>query len=463
MATGDINYNSTDWASILGLVAPAGSNVKDTSATDTTVTTTPGGGWNIFGPSTTTATTGPSSSTVGPSTSTQNIGATHSQTVNQQVVDPAGVTALVNQILSGSQGLAATAGQQHAQGGYNSSTNGLLLGNLVAQTAGQAALLNKQDVSTTDTAGSTNVTSNSGYTTTNSGSTTTTNNSGTTNYTGANPTTVETKTDPFSVSTNQTAQVSGNVAAGIAAGSLIYNALGQLVNKASGAVVDSATGLLKNSSGQLIGKISSNGEVVDQLSASDVTALESSTSSTLGDTSFLDGITSASTDSGIVDFTATATSSTATDAAVGAATDAAGSDAVGGLLTSVAESWIICTELYKQGKLPLKYYATGASTFNSYCEIGKKGYYIWAIPCVKHLRLKPNSYFSLILNCVFNWRAEYIAACKGIRGARKLKKGAIVSAVLYPTCWIIGHILHMFGYQIDYTQVYNRRKGDNNG
>lgn len=118
-------------------------------------------------------------------------------------------------------------------------------------------------------------------------------------------------------------------------------------------------------------------------------------------------------------------------------------------------AWIICTELVRQGRMSKKWYVTGSKKFASYPEIGKNGYYVWAIPCVRHLRKHPDSWFSYFLERIFNWRAEYIASTYGVRGARKLWKGRIVSAVLYPSCWILGHILWPFK-RFDYTSVYNK-------
>lgn len=103
-----------------------------------------------------------------------------------------------------------------------------------------------------------------------------------------------------------------------------------------------------------------------------------------------------------------------------------------------ALAWIVCTELQKQGRMPVKWYRAGFRTFNEYPSVVKQGYYLWAIPSVRHLRATPKSLYSRFLCTVFNWRAENIAASRGVVGARKLWKGAAVTAVLYPLCFFLG-------------------------
>ena len=102
-----------------------------------------------------------------------------------------------------------------------------------------------------------------------------------------------------------------------------------------------------------------------------------------------------------------------------------------------AAAWIICTELTKQGKMPIRYYIYGARAFAKYPEYGKQAYYVWAIPCVKHLKKYPNSLFSRFLEKIFNWRAEYLSAKQGLRGAKKHFMGLLVIFVTYSLCWII--------------------------
>lgn len=124
----------------------------------------------------------------------------------------------------------------------------------------------------------------------------------------------------------------------------------------------------------------------------------------------------------------------AVSAGEGSIEGAGAADAIGDV---GAAAWIICTELARQKRMPLRFYSYGAKAFANYWNWGKCGYYIWAIPCVRHLRVKPNSKFSKFLELIFNWRAEYIAAYSGCRGARKLLRGRIVSYTLWAICFVL--------------------------
>ncbi len=103
--------------------------------------------------------------------------------------------------------------------------------------------------------------------------------------------------------------------------------------------------------------------------------------------------------------------------------------------------WIICTELMRQGKMPKRHWIAGAPVFAVYPEDVKRGYYLWAIPTVRHLRRRPGSMFSRAVGTAFRWRAEDIAAKKGVVGARRLWRGTVITAVLYPVCKILGHVV----------------------
>lgn len=124
------------------------------------------------------------------------------------------------------------------------------------------------------------------------------------------------------------------------------------------------------------------------------------------------------------------------------------------------ESWIVCTELMRQGKMPKRYWIYGSKRFANYWEYGKRGYYLWAIPCVKHLRAKPDSLLSKVLEVVFNWRAEYVAACGGLKGAKKTWYGAAITAVLWPVCAFLAVTVCPFLEEesTDWNLVYPSRK-----
>lgn len=115
-----------------------------------------------------------------------------------------------------------------------------------------------------------------------------------------------------------------------------------------------------------------------------------------------------------------------------------------GTVATVAEavsSWVVCTELNKQGRLSNRWYMTGATRFVLYDERIKQGYYLWAIPAVLHLRKSPDSLLSNSLCWIFNHRAEYIAAQAGIRGARKTIAGWLTLAGVHGFCWLLSRTI----------------------
>jgi len=113
--------------------------------------------------------------------------------------------------------------------------------------------------------------------------------------------------------------------------------------------------------------------------------------------------------------------------------------------------WIICTELMRQGRMPWRYWAVGSRAFAAYPEAVRRGYYVWAIPTVRHLRRRPGSLYSRITAAVFRWRAEDLAARRGSKGARRLLRGRMVTWLLYPLCAAIGACVPAQ----DWQQVYD--------
>lgn len=109
--------------------------------------------------------------------------------------------------------------------------------------------------------------------------------------------------------------------------------------------------------------------------------------------------------------------------------------------------WIICTELMKQGKMPKKWWIKGAPIFAAYPDVVKQGYYLWAIPCVDHLRRYPNSILSRLLCVVFNCRAKSIAE-------KSTFSGAMVTAILWPICYVLGTGLKLFNLRLDWLKIY---------
>lgn len=106
-----------------------------------------------------------------------------------------------------------------------------------------------------------------------------------------------------------------------------------------------------------------------------------------------------------------------------------------------ALQWIVCTELYKQGKMPHKHYRYGARVFAAYKEHHKPGYYIWAIPAVMHLRKHPDSALSKVLGIIFRARAEHISAVAGCKEAKRSVLGAVTTHGLYVICVALSYTI----------------------
>ena len=129
-----------------------------------------------------------------------------------------------------------------------------------------------------------------------------------------------------------------------------------------------------------------------------------------------------------------------------------GAAGAGAAAAAAPAAWIICTELMSQRRMPKRWWLAGLPTFEAYPEIGKRGYYVWAIPSVRHLREHPHSLYSRFLCAAFNWRAEDLAARKGVKGARKLWRGRLVTAALVLPCLILGAVSP----EQDWRSVYRR-------
>lgn len=131
-------------------------------------------------------------------------------------------------------------------------------------------------------------------------------------------------------------------------------------------------------------------------------------------------------------------------------------DVVGGVLKTAAAviGWVICTELVAQRRMPRRFWMPGSAVFAQYPDYVREGYWVWATPSVRHLRAHPNSTYSRCLETVFNWRAENIAAHAGVKGARKLIRGAAVTAVLWPLCYGIGAVRALLNKTTDWKGLY---------
>ncbi len=156
----------------------------------------------------------------------------------------------------------------------------------------------------------------------------------------------------------------------------------------------------------------------------------------------------AALDAASIDAGATAAAGAAEGVAAGAATEVAAGAAVESGVAAAATSsaleegavmaiaaWVVCTELHRQGRMPSRIYYSAASSFLAYPERGKRGYYVWAIPSVRHLRAHPQSRYSRLLERTFNCRARYLSDRR--RGRPTTLTGALVTHGLFTFCWAL--------------------------
>lgn len=205
-----------------------------------------------------------------------------------------------------------------------------------------------------------------------------------------------------------------------------------------------ASAAKSSAAGQTIGAVLSGVGGAVQLGSAAASAL-GLTGATASGTSIFGAATTAAdlTAGAATDVAATAATDAATagaaDAAATAATSAGVWDTVASAAVDVAAvvGWVVCTELHKQGRMPARWYATGARRFSQYDETVKQGYYIWAVPATRHLRAQPGSAISWALERVFNHRAEYIAHQAGVKGARSTARGWAALVGVYALCWVL--------------------------
>ena len=114
---------------------------------------------------------------------------------------------------------------------------------------------------------------------------------------------------------------------------------------------------------------------------------------------------------------------------------------------------VICSELVRQGRMSDKWRRAGMRHFMRYPAIARRGYWVWAIPVVRHLRRSPDSLFSRVIATAFNWRAEDIAARVGVKSARRLLRGRMVTAAMVLPCLVCGAVAER-----DWREVYREEK-----
>jgi len=320
-------------------------------------------------------------------------------TTSSETVDPAKASALLQQILQGNGGLAAVSMGGKSAGLYNSTTNQQLTNDLLARATGQVAALS----STKTTTQQTNPPLNLATTALTAAGTL-----GAKSLLGPSATALSSKLGLSDMGTKLKSALGldGSAPAATSTTADLSNSVlgvdaGAPDAASAASLLDVGTESAADLSGSILGADAAGSAGMDLLGSA---GLEEAGAEFGGDT------------------------------LLATAAETAGEDALGDAALAALVAWIICSELVKQGRLPVRYYRKGGAKFASYSDTIKRGYYVWAIPSVIHLRNKPHSTYSKFLEVIFNIRAEWIAT-----GNKKLL-GSIIEGVLYPTCYILGKL-----------------------
>lgn len=101
---------------------------------------------------------------------------------------------------------------------------------------------------------------------------------------------------------------------------------------------------------------------------------------------------------------------------------------------------VICTELHRQGLMSRADYALGADYARKHLtERHYRGYHAWALSVVRHMRRSKRA--TAFWRILAQARADHIAYLYGDT-ARRNRFGALLCAVGYPTCYLIGGFVH---------------------
>lgn len=367
----------------------------------------------------------------------KNVSTSDSSTTSSNISSE-GMNALIQQILGGTQGLASVASGQKTSGLYNSTVNQQLINDLVTRTSGELA---KQQAGTTTTRTSKQSTA-----------------APLGSLGNILPTALLLKSimgssagkkvgksvgnalglDTFSANANAvtdflSGQSSISPSALMSANSTA-DPLGTLIASQGWSGAETA-GALSTGADALAGigsALMADGTIVGASEVGGMLAAANATADPLG--AFIGSL-------GFDVSAAGAGSAAATAAgAAEAATAVAGAAEGAGLFETVMAvlAWVICTELNSQGKLPNRFYVYGAQKFATYGPQELRGYYIWAIPSVRHLRKHPDSLYSKFLEKLFYARAEYLAAQAGCKKAKKTFWGAVATGATFVFCWTLG-------------------------
>jgi len=353
-----------------------------------------------------------------------------STTTTSSNISDEGVNALIQQILGGSQGLAAVAGGQKSAGLYNSTVNQQLTNDLITRTAGEVAktkagtttkttsppqisggnilsLLTSLGAGKLITAGGKKVASSPLGQTVSA------------NASALGETLMGSTSIPLSafVEANSTADPLGALITSQGwspgAGAGVKGALG------TGAGLAGVSGAV-DATGALVGAT----EVGDLLAAANATAdpLAAFVGSLGYDVSAAGAATAGAELVGATEI------GSAAAGAAGVAEGASFLEALPELAAVVG--WVICTELNKQGKLSDELYAASGKRALTLPKEVINGYHFWAVPLTRKLRT------SRFLSSVFAYLAK--SRCEYLLGKPRIW-GWLSVALGEPICGMIGH------------------------
>lgn len=114
---------------------------------------------------------------------------------------------------------------------------------------------------------------------------------------------------------------------------------------------------------------------------------------------------------------------------------------------------VICTELHRQGSMSRADYALGADYARKYLtERHYRGYHTWALPVARHMRRSKRA--TAFWRTLAQARADHIASLNGDL-TRRSRFGAILCAIGYPLCYLIG----CMAAQRDWRSLYSEDRG----
>ncbi|MCP8896356.1 hypothetical protein KYK29_15620 [Shinella daejeonensis] len=112
---------------------------------------------------------------------------------------------------------------------------------------------------------------------------------------------------------------------------------------------------------------------------------------------------------------------------------------------------VICTELHRQGLMGRADYALGAEYARAHLtDRHYRGYHAWALAVVRHMRRSKRA--SAFWRTLAQARADHIAYLHG-DATRRNRFGAVLCAVGYPTCYLIGGLIG----ERDWRALYEQR------